>query len=393
MKRKICILGSTGSIGKSSLGIIEQFLNKFEIVALSTNKNIKLILKQSKKFNVKNLIIHDLNSYIKIKKKIKRNINIYNSVDSFTKSNNKKLDNVIVGISGLSGLLPTIQIIPFTKNISSANKESIICGWNFIKKQLNKNNTKFIPIDSEHFSIWTILNNIEKKHVSKIYLTASGGPLLNKSKSQIKNININEVIRHPNWSMGKKISIDSATMMNKIFELIEASKIFSININKLDIIIHPKSYVHALVNFKSGYTQLLAHDTKMEIPIFNSIFTRNKIDYPKKNSINFDILSNSKFIKPNFKQFPYLTILKNLKIDDSYFEIILVTINDELVDLYLNKKIKFITMQKTLLKLIKKQSFTKYYKKYPKNISDIFNMVDRVKKYFKENENKIVSHN
>ena len=293
---------------------------------------------------------------------------------------------MIIGISGLNGLIPTLKIIPFTKIISSGNKESIICGWNFIKKSLEKYKTIFIPIDSEHFSVWSMINDVEKKLIKKIYLTASGGPLLKKTKTQIKNVKIKDVIKHPNWSMGKKISVDSATMMNKIFELIEASKIFNISINKLDIIIHPKSYVHALVNFESGYSKLLIHDTKMEIPIFNSIFYKTNTPYPDNKFINFDILSDSKFIKPSIIKFPYLKILNRRRISDSFFEVILVIINDELVEMYLKNKINFNKMQKTLLKLIKNKTFTKYYNKYPKNINDIFKMVDRVKNYFKKHE-------
>ena len=165
-----------------------------------------------------------------------------------------------------------MQIIKFTKNLAIANKESIICGWSFISKELKKNKTNFIPLDSEHFSIWSLLKCENIKNVKKIYLTASGGPFLNKSLMKIKNVKPKFALKHPNWKM-KKTSIDSATMMNKIFEVIEAMKIFNLNSNKFSVLIHPKSYVHAIVNFENGLTKFLTHDTTMEIPIANVLYT------------------------------------------------------------------------------------------------------------------------
>ena len=152
-------------------------------------------------------------------------------------------------ISGIEGLRPTINIIKKTKRIAIANKESLICGWGLIQKELKKYKTEFIPVDSEHFSIWSVIKDYQKSDIEKIILTASGGPFLNKKIK--KNVSLKDAINHPNWSMGKKISIDSATMMNKIFEIIEAKKIFDIELNKFEILIHPKSYIHAIVKLKN----------------------------------------------------------------------------------------------------------------------------------------------
>ena len=269
---------------------------------------------------------------------------------------------------------PTLQIIKYSKNIALANKESIICGWNFISKELKKNNTNFIPLDSEHFSIWSMLKNENLQNVKKIYLTASGGPFLSKNLSQIYNIKAKYALKHPNWSMGKKISIDSATMMNKIFEVIEAVKIFDLSIKKFDILIHPKSYVHAIVHFKTGLTKFLAHDTTMQIPIINSLHLKNeKFQFNNKN-FNFYKLNGENFINTDIKKFPLLNILKKNFIN-TYFETILITINDELVKKYLHNKISYISLHKILLKLIKKPYFTKYYKSSPNNINDIKIMV------------------
>ena len=387
MKKKILLLGSTGSIGKSSLNIIRNYKSKLEIVALSTNKNIRLIIKQSIEFKVKNLIINDFESYKKVLQYgLNKKIRIFNNISDFLKINKIKFDITIVGISGFDGLDPTLKVIPHTKNLSSANKESIICGWKFINNKLKKFKTNFIPLDSEHFSIWSLIKKSDHKMISKIYLTASGGPFFNKPKSKISNAKISDVIKHPNWNMGHKISVDSATLMNKLFELIEASKIFNLPINKFDIIIHPKSYVHALVNFKNGLSKILIHETKMEIPIFNSIFDKTSVTYKKNKDINFQNLNGENFIKPSNSVFPLLKVINHYKKNDSYFEIILVTVNDYFVKKFLNGQINFQKMQIKLLNKLKDPYLSKYYNKYPKKINDIYMMVNKVNKYLYENE-------
>ena len=387
MKKKILLLGSTGSIGKSTLNIIRNYKTKLEIVGLSTNKNIKLIIKQSREFKVKNLIINDFKSYKKILNyRLNKKIKIFNNISDFLKINKTKFDISIIGISGFDGLDPTLKVIPYSKNLSSANKESIICGWKFIKNKLKKYKTNFIPLDSEHFSIWSLIKNSNHKMISKIYLTASGGPFLNKSKSKINNARVSDVIKHPNWNMGHKISVDSATLMNKLFELIEASKIFNLPMNKFDIIIHPKSYVHALVNFKNGLSKILIHDTKMEIPIFNSIFDNTLETYTKNKDINFKNLNGQNFIKPTNSVFPFLKLINHYKRNDTYYEIILVTVNDFFVKSFLKGNISFQKMQIKLLKKLKDPYLSKYYNSYPKKINDIYLIVDKVKKYLNENE-------
>ncbi len=287
-------------------------------------------------------------------------------------------------ITGLSGLRPTLQIIKFTKNIAIANKESIICAWDIIKKELKKFKTSFIPVDSEHFSIWSLINQNNLSNVNKIYITASGGPFL-KKKLVNKKISPSQALRHPNWSMGKKISIDSATMMNKVFEFIEAKKIFNLDSKKLDIIIHPKSFIHAIILFKGGLIKLLAHETSMEIPIFNSIF-KDKLSYDiKKKDIDFSLMNGKNFIKPDDKKFPVLKLLKLLPRQKSYFETILITINDFLVNKFLQNKIDYLSIQKNLLLFIKDPYFTRYYRYHPKRINDITKMSEITINYLKKN--------
>ena len=230
--KKIVILGSTGSIGTSLINIVKKNQKEFKILLLTANKNYKKLIKQANFFQVKNIIIIDKKSFLISKKILKnKNINVYNDFNSLKKIlKNKKIDYAMSSISGFEGLMPTLDIIKFTKVVAIANKESIICGWHLIKKNLNKYKTKFIPVDSEHFSIWSLMNNSTSSNIEKVFITASGGPFKDSPIKDFKYITPKQALKHPNWSMGKKISIDSATMMNKVFEIIEAKKYLVLNI-------------------------------------------------------------------------------------------------------------------------------------------------------------------
>jgi len=382
MKKKIAILGSTGSIGKTLISILKKDKKNIEIILLVANRNVNELLKQAKFFNVKNLIITDKNKFLKTKKKlINKNIKIYNNFSSFDKIfKNKHLDYTMSAISGLDGLSPTFKIIKFTKKIAIANKESIICAWPLIQKELNRYKTNFIPIDSEHFSIHALLNDFTNQDVEKVYITASGGPFNNLPFNKFKSITVNSALKHPNWKMGKKISIDSATMMNKVFEIIEAKKIFDLDYNKLEILVHSKSYVHAMIKFKNGLTKMLIHDTNMVIPIFNSFYVK-KQKYINSKKLNFSIINNLDFKKIDIKKFPVVKILNLLPNGHSLFETLIVSTNDVLVEKFLEKKIKFIDISRILLLVIMNKNYSKYKRVMPKNIDDIvkFNNYVRLK--------------
>ncbi len=383
--KDLILLGSTGSIGNAVLNVVKKNNSNFKIKLLTTNKNVKKIYKQAVYFNVKKVVILEPRNYKKLsylfrKKKIK----VYFDIDSALKTFNKKVYFTISGISGIEGLEPTLKTIKYTKNLGIANKESIICGWKFIKKSLKKNNTNFIPLDSEHFSIWSLIKSENIDNIKKIYLTASGGPFLNKKLKDIKYVQPKYALKHPNWKMGKKITIDSATIMNKVFEIVEAKKIFNLESKKLDIIIHPKSHIHAIVHFRNGLTKFLAHDTTMEIPILNSLYKTNEKFKFNNKDFNYLKFNGINFLKPDTKIFPLLKIL-DYDFNDTYFEIILVSINDVLVNLYLKNLINYISIHKLLIKLLKKPYFSSYYDKSPKNINEIKNMVNKVKKYLYNN--------
>ncbi len=305
MKKKIAILGSTGSIGKTTINILRKDKKNFDVVLLTTNNNYKEILKQIKEFKVKNVIINNHKKYLKVKAKLKKKkINIFNDFQLFKNKFRGKIDFSMSAISGLEGLKPTLELITISRTIAIANKESIICAWNLIQKKLKKYKTNFIPVDSEHFSIWSLLNNTNHNRLEKIIITASGGPFLNLPLYKFKKINPKIAVRHPNWKMGSKISIDSATLMNKVFEVIEAQRIFNINFKKFKVLIHPKSYVHAIVKFNNGLTKILVHDTDMKIPIFNSIYNKKNVSI-KSSKLNLKILNNLNFSEINKKKISF----------------------------------------------------------------------------------------
>ncbi len=380
MKKKIGILGSTGSIGENTVKIIQNNKKDFDVKFLSTNKNVKKLLKQSSILKPKCVIIFDKKEFIKNKKKfINKKIKVFNSFDELKKSIlKKKIDYIMCSITGLAGLDSTINCIDVTKNIAIANKESIICAWNLIEKKLIKYKTKFIPVDSEHFSIWSLLKNESINNVEKIIITASGGPFLNYKLNKLKNVKAKDAIKHPNWQMGKKISIDSATLMNKVFEVIEAQRIFKININKFEILIHPSSYIHSIIKFNNGQIKILAHETDMKIPIFNSIYQHGLKKIKTKN-ININLLNNLKLMKINSYKYPSTKILNKISNINSLFETVLISSNDELVELYIQNKIKFLQINKILLKVLNIKKYSNLVKKKPKKISDIINLSQEVR--------------
>ena len=382
MKKKILILGSTGSIGKSLIEILTSDKKNLNIKLLSTNSNISLVVKQALKFNVKNVIICNKVKYLEAKKKyINTKINFHNSFSVIKKLFKKKeLFYSLISIVGLDGLLPSINLIRYSQNIAIANKESIICGWNLINKQLKKYKTNFIPIDSEHFSIYSLSIN-ESSKIKKIFITGSGGPFFNKSIKQIKNAKIKDVLKHPKWKMGNKITTDSSTLMNKLFEVLEARKLFNINLKNIKVLIHPDSYVHAIVQFNNNLSKLLIHDPTMKIPLINSVYNDNNILFKKlklSKKLNFKILNNLRFSNVDKKKFPLIKILDNFQDIDSLYETAVITINDFFVNRFLKKKINYYQMIFLIKKFCNHNDFLKFRKKRVNKINDIIKTKDYV---------------
>jgi 1-deoxy-D-xylulose-5-phosphate reductoisomerase len=377
MKKTISILGSTGSVGLSTLSIIDKKKKYFKVDLLSANKNYKLICNQIKKYKPNYFVIADKNTYQKVKKKFKKSrTKILNNF--IFKKNIKKMDVAVTAIPGLDGLLPTISLIKLCKKILIANKESVICGWSIIKNTAKKYKTKIIPIDSEHFSIFKLLENNSIKDIKKIYLTASGGPFLNYKLKNLKKIKPKDALKHPKWKMGKKITIDSSTLMNKLLELIEAQKLFEIPKKKLDILIHPESLVHAILELKNGLLKFIYHETSMIIPLANAIFDDNieiKDFLKVKKKSQISIANNLTFRKVDSKIFPIIKIKD--RINEFYStSIIINAVNEILVDQFLQKKIPFLAISKLITTILNDRNYKKYAIKRPKNIKEIY-IIDR----------------
>ena len=370
MKKIISILGSTGSIGLSTLKIISKKKNYFKINLLSANKNYKLICHQIIKYRPDYFVINNSLIYSKIKNKFKGRTRILNNYDSINQIN--KNDITVSAIPGIAGLKPTISIIKKTKSLLIANKESIICGWNLIKKETSKFNTTIVPIDSEHFSIYKLLKEHKINEIKKIYITASGGPFYKNKYHLKRKVLPKDALRHPKWNMGKKITIDSSTLMNKILEFIEAQKLFNIDKNKLDILIHPESLVHAIVELNNGLVKLIYHETSMIIPLANAIFDGNlnidKFFKMKKNSKK--IIQNLSFKTPDKKIFPVLKLI-NRSNEYPSTSIIINASNEILVDQFLYKKLPFLAISKIIMSILNDRNYKKYAIRKPNNLSEI----------------------
>ena len=372
MKKIISILGSTGSIGITSLYIINKKKSLFIVNTLTANSNYKKICNQILKFKPRNYIIVNKNIFDKVKKKFGRTrINFFNDYLDLPYKVLKN-DITITAIPGLSGLDPTIKFTRKSKKILIANKESVICGWNIIEKIAKKNKTELLPIDSEHFSIKKLLRKYNDKDIERIYITASGGPFLKLPIHKFKFIKPNDAFKHPKWKMGKKISVDSATLMNKILEIIEAQKLFPHQKDKFEISIHPQSLVHAIVRFKNGISEFLYHEPNMTIPIANALFDFKidindfiKLKTNKKNLKNLEFYSVDPYIFPVIKLLPKLNKFPSTPI-------IINAANEILIDQFIKKKISFNSISNYLFEVLKDKNYKKYAIYKPVNLINIY---------------------
>jgi len=371
MKMKIAILGSTGSIGRSTLDVIRKDKKNFEVVLLSANNNYKKLIQQAKEFNVKNVLIKNKIFYERTKRSLKNSkTKVYSGDISITNIISKKLDYTMAAIVGVVGLQPTIDAIKISKTVALANKESIICGWEILSKLTNKYKTKILPVDSEHFSIMELTKDISDEEIEEIIITASGGPFLNTPQSKLNRIKPKQAINHPNWKMGKKISVDSANLMNKVFEVVEACKIFKFHKKKYRIMIHPQSYVHSIIRFKNGLIKMILYNTDMKIPISNTLYgKKNHVLSVKK--IDAKILSKLSFQNVNTKRFPSIKLINKCLNLGILAPTIVNASNEVLVSLFLTKKIGFLNIVKTINKIFRDKDFKKYAKRKPESIKDI----------------------
>jgi len=340
--KKLGILGSTGSIGTQALEVIDVLPNQFQIIYLTANNNIELLIKQAEKYNPKFICIG--NSELKDKLKISlknKDIEIFYGREGLLEiSSCNEVDICLNALVGASGMEPTINALEARVDIALSNKESMVMAGDFITQLKQKNNCKIFPVDSEHSAIWQCIVGENNKDIKKLILTGSGGPFRTRDYSTFNNVTVDEALAHPNWEMGRKISIDSATMMNKGLEVIEAKWLFDIPSNAIDIIIHPQSIIHSMVEFKDSSIKAQLGVPDMKVPI------QYALTYPKHIESDWETLNLSEigtltFEKPDVVKFKCIKLAYQAINESNSYSVVLNVANDTTVQAFLDKKIKF----------------------------------------------------
>ena len=357
-KKKIAVLGSTGSIGVQALKIIKEFSENFELSLISANSSDRLLLEQALFFQPKHVIINTESGYSYIKKNLKSPFTKLHLGDQALCDliESEDFDIVLVAIVGFAALLPTISAIKSGKKIALANKETLVVAGQIISSLVEKHDGNIIPVDSEHSAIFQCIQGESFDSVKNIILTASGGPFRGYNKQQLENVSLKNALKHPNWNMGAKITIDSATLMNKGFELIETKWLFDVSFEKIKVVVHPESIIHSLVEYQDGSVIAQLGEPSMYIPILYALnFPKRikssapKLDLIKIKSLNFE--------EPNKKIFKHLDLAyEAIKCGGSY-GCVLNASNEVAVSAFLKEKIRFIDMIKIIEKSIEKITF------------------------------------
>ncbi|MCV3769463.1 MAG: 1-deoxy-D-xylulose-5-phosphate reductoisomerase [Wolbachia pipientis] len=368
--KKVSILGSTGSIGKKTADLLLREKEKYQVEVLSTHSNFTLLAYQAKSLGAKYVAISNEKFYKDLKESLLgTGIKIEVGAKGLINVTSLPIDLSVVAIAGIAGLEPVMNIIESgTKVIALANKESIVCGGELLLKKAKEKNVQIIPIDSEHSAIFQVLQN-DDKCVEKIILTASGGPFLNYSFEQLRNVIVDQALNHPTWNMGKKISIDSATMMNKALEIIEAHSLFNINPNKVETVVHPESIIHGVVVYKDGFNFAVLAEADMAVPISYAL------SWPKRSDLSYklDLIKQKKltFQEPDYKRFPALKL--SMEVLNSSLphinSIVLNAANEVAVNEFLKSRIGFLGIVKVVESTI--ENFDSYT-----NINSLPDIID-----------------
>lgn len=349
--RKIAILGSTGSIGTQALDVIRKNRDIFEVTVLTAGFNIELITEQINEFNPQIAVVAEERDAVELRKKFK-NLDVLWGLEGLILAAKEAESNIVLNaLVGMMGLMPTYYAIKAGKDIALANKETLVAGGAIIMEAVKEYGVQMIPVDSEHSAIFQCLQGNKKQELERIILTASGGPFRGFSIEKLKNVGVEDALNHPNWSMGNKITIDSATMMNKGLEVIEARWLFDIPVHKIDVIIHPQSIVHSMVEYvdRSIIAQLGRPD--MRIPI------QYAFSYPKRikndsTSLDFSKLGELTFEKPDTKVFKCLELAYEAIDKGDSYPVVLNAANEELVQLFLKRKVNFLDIQNNINRII-----------------------------------------
>lgn len=341
--KRLSVLGSTGSIGCNTLKIVEKFPDRFQIVALSAKTNIGLLAQQIKQFNPPLAVVYDKNQAKSLKEIISPNGSIeilYGSNGYLEAATHQDTDTVVMAVVGSAGLLPTLAAIEARKDIALANKETLVMGGNLVMKKACDYGVKIFPVDSEHSAVFQCLEGHRKADLKKILLTASGGPFLNRQKSEFDRISVEDALNHPTWQMGKKISIDSATLMNKGLEIIEARWLFDVAQENIQVVVHPQSIIHSMVAYQDGSVIAQMSNPDMIGAIAYAL------SYPERLSIgavplDFSSLGTLTFFDPDLEKFPCLALAMDACRTGGTMPAVLNAANEIAVEAFLGKKINF----------------------------------------------------
>lgn len=379
--KKISILGSTGSIGTQTLDVVRKNKDKFEVVAISANSSIDLLLEQILEFNPKYVAVYNEESAKKLKDMIPNNIDIeiLSSMEGLVKiCELEEVDIVLTAVVGMIGLVPTMAAIKAKKTIALANKETLVTAGEIVMREAKKNNVEILPVDSEHSAIFQCLNGERKKNIEKIILTASGGPFRGKKKEELIKVTKNEALKHPNWDMGRKISIDSSTLMNKGLEVIEAKWLFDVNYDDIKVIVHPESIIHSMVEYNDGSIIAQLGTADMRLPI------QYALNYPNRkaqivDSLDFYKVKNLTFEQPDIKTFKSLGLAYEAGKIGGLMPTILNGANEVCVDLFLKEKITFLQIADII-----EETMDKLYKGKEVTLENILEMDLKTRKYIEE---------
>lgn len=378
--KNLTILGSTGSIGTQALDVIREKKGQYNVIALSANSNIETILKQYKEFKPKYISINDYNSYTRLKDILKsESVNILYGIEGLIEiSTLKEVDMVLTSIMGMIGLRPTIEAIKNNKDIALANKETLVVGGEIIKNLLKTSTSKIIPVDSEHSAIFQCLQGNNPLDVNKIILTASGGPFRGKSLKELEKVTLKDALNHPNWSMGKKITIDSATLINKALEVIEAHYLFDVTYDSIDVIVHPQSIIHSMVEYKDASIIAQMGVPSMKHPIQYAFEYPNRTQTTSK-YLDLTTISSLTFEKPDTSVFKGLDLGIEAGKKGGTMTTVFNAANEEAVKLFLQEKISFLKIQDLVEKVMYNHKV-----KYDYTVDDIL-MLERETREFVNN--------
>ena len=381
MKKRIAILGSTGSIGTQALEVVEQNPDLFEIDCLTANSNADLLIAQAKKFKPNSVVIADDSKYLQVKEALSSEpIKVFGGYNSIVQLMSlDSFDLVLTAMVGFSGLEPTLAAIRNKKTIALANKETLVVAGDIVTQLALENNVAIYPVDSEHSAIFQCLYGEVGNPIEKIILTASGGPFRGKKREELATVTRDQALKHPNWTMGAKITIDSASLMNKGLEMIEAKWLFNLRPDQIDVIVHPQSIIHSIVQFEDGSmkAQMGLPDMKLPIQVAMAYPHRIKNEFPRFDFINYPNLT---FEKPDLETFHCLQLAKQAMDKGGNLPCIMNAANEEAVASFLNREIGFLAIAETIEEVMTNATFIA-----KPTIEDYKNSDQEARRIFKEN--------